>query len=284
MSEWPVMFSPHFFLDIRDVTQTPKIMSSRVRVLLLSSFGSELLLEKMGSDGRGNGDDFVGVNGNGSEDPNNKLIRRLSVGQRKMATLPTSSVLHYLANTDVDHDDASSSDEWPILQCQNIFMLPGVPPYFEKKMKQLAAFLPVASATIAGELSRDEAIGLSLDRSAHAVGQPSAASPPPRSETFRIVLALKEDTIVSALNAAVAAHPHVTFGSYPIVRTSNEDAYRTIITLEGRFRDSYDKHQSSFFSKAEMDRNVGMALEDLKSCLPQDGILCIDTLDDLRIK
>ena len=259
-------------------------MSSRVRVLLLSSFGSELLLEKMGSDGRGNGDDLVGVNGNGSEDPNDKLIRRLSVGQRKMATLPTSSVLHYLANKDVDHDDASTSDEWPILQCQNIFMLPGVPPYFEKKMKQLAAFLPVASATIAGEYSRDEAIGLSLDRSAHAVGQQSAASPPPRSDTFRIVLALHEDTIVSALNAAVAAHPHVTFGSYPIVRTSNEDAYRTIITLEGRFRDSYDKHQSSFFSKAEMDRNVGMALEDLKSSLPQDGILCIDTLDDLRIK
>jgi len=247
-------------------------MSSRVRVLLLSSFGSELLLEKMGSDGRGNGDDLVGVNGNGSEDPNDKLIRRLSVGQRKMATLPTSSVLHYLANKDVDHDDASTSDEWPILQCQNIFMLPGVPPYFEKKMKQLAAFL------------RDEAIGLSLDRSAHAVGQHSAASPPPRSDTFRIVLALHEDTIVSALNAAVAAHPHVTFGSYPIVRTSNEDAYRTIITLEGRFRDSYDKHHSSFFSKAEMDRNVGMALEDLKSSLPQDGILCIDTLDDLRIK
>ncbi len=241
------------------------------------------MLEKMGSDGRGEGDDIVGVNGNGSEDPNDALLRRLSVGQRKMATLPTSSVLHYLANNAVDPDDASASDEWPILQCQNIFMLPGVPPYFEKKMKQLAAFLPVASATIAGESSRDESIGLSLDQSAHAAGQPSAASPPPRCETHRIVLALKEDTIVSSLNAAVAAHPHVAFGSYPIVRTSGSDAYRTIITLEGRFRDSNDKRQSSFFSKAEMDRNVGKALEDLKSSLPEDGILCIDTLDDLRI-
>ena len=162
-------------------------------------------------------------------------------------------------------------------------MLPGVPPYFEKKMKQLAAFLPVASATIAGESYRDVAIGLSLDRSARAVGQPPAAPPPPRSETYRIVLALAEDTIVLALNAAVAEHPHVTFGSYPIVRTSNEVAYRTIITLEGRFRDGNDEQRSSFFSKAEMDRNVGMALDDLKSSLPEDGILYIDTLDDLRI-
>ena len=71
------------------------------------------------------------MNGNGSEDPNDKLIHRLLVGQRKMATLSTSSVLHYLPNKDVDHDDTSTSNEWPILQCQNIFMHPGVPPYFE---------------------------------------------------------------------------------------------------------------------------------------------------------
>jgi hypothetical protein len=240
---------------------------------------SELLLEKMGSDSAGISPDIVSANGS-----DNALTRRLSVGQRKMATLPTSSVLHYLANNDGDHVGASTSNEWPVLECQNIFILPGVPSFFEKKMKQLAPYIPTISSWITREPSRDEAVGLNLDRSAHMARQPSETSPPPRGETYRIVLALKEDEIVSALNAAVAAHPYVTFGSYPLVLASSEDASRTIITLEGKICDNNIKHQSSFISKAEMDRNVEIALGDLKSSLPEESILCIDTVDDLLIK
>ncbi len=54
-----------------------------------------------------------------------------------------------------------------------------------------------------------------------------------------------------------------------------------VITLEGRF---CDNSKSSYFSKAEMDRNVGTALEDLKSNLPEEGILCVDAIDNLMIK
>ncbi len=42
-----------------------------------------------------------------------------------------------------------------------------------------------------------------------------------------IVLALKEDKIVSVLNAVVVAHPYVNFGSYLLVLASDEDVSRT---------------------------------------------------------
>lgn len=215
-----------------------------------------------------------------------------------MATLPKSSVLQYLT------DDM---DEWPALQCRNIFILPGVPAYFEKKINQLAASSKLAQPTSIGE-SQDDDIGLSVDQAAQTEKEQS--TPPPRSDTYRIVLALEEESIVSALNASVANHPHVSFGSYPIV---DDPQYKTIVTLEGRFytggytkgsqrlleksiadklggessnNNSEEKRQipSLFFSKEEMDRNVELALEDLKSRLPEEGILCIDSCDDLRIK
>jgi len=36
-----------------------------------------------------------------------------------------------------------------------------------------------------------------------------------------------------------------------------------------------------YFSKDEMERNLEIALDDLKSMLPEAGIICIDTRDDL---
>ena len=211
---------------------------------------AELLLEKMGS----NVVEEVCDNNVGG-DRREALVRRLSEGQRKMSMLPTSSVLQYLGgknNDDIQNNDTTSK-QWPLLQCKNIFILPGVPLYFEKKIQQLAAYLPSLEST--------------------------TASPLPRSETHRIVLALPEDTIVKALNAAVAAHPQVSFGSYPIVRTSSDEAPKTIITLEGKVQ-----HESLFLTKADIDRNVEIAKEDLLSSLPKEGIVCVDAFDDLNIK
>lgn len=201
---------------------------------------AELLLERMGSNVMEEVcEDTVGG------DRREALVRRLSEGQRKMSMLPNSSVLQYLGGK-IDDDK-----EWPLLQCKNIFILPGVPLYFEKKMQQLAAYLPSLEST--------------------------TASPLPRSETHRIVLALPEDTIVMALNAAVAAHPRVSFGSYPIVRTSSDEAHRTIITLEGKV-----EQESSFLSKAEIDSNLEIAKNDLLASLPDEGIICVDAFDDLN--
>ena len=250
---------------------------------------AELLIEKMGSKAENNGGTNDGAN---EKDPRKVLKRQLSVGQEKMSRLPTSSVLQYIS--------ADSSD-WPVLQVQNIFILPGVPTFFEKKINDLAAHLPGASSSLAQTKEEAEEIGLNMGQESQTDTQQS--SRPPRSETYRIVLSLDEESIVSALNASVAAHPHVSFGSYPIV---DHPEYKTIITLEGRFYNGgYTKGsqrllgksiadkasgidgnqaQSLFFTKEEMDENVQDALGDIKSRLPAEGILCIDNCDDLLIK
>jgi len=202
--------------------------------------------------------------------------RRLSVAQEKMATLPTTSQLQYLT------DD---KEEWPVLQCKNIFILPGVPSFFAKKITSLAAYLPTRHI---------EKVGLNVD---------DQSDKPVRSDTYRIVLSLPEEAIVSILNLVVAAHPNVSFGSYPIV----DQEFKTIITLEGKFFNGGSNKeserlleksipnknggdidakriQSMFFSKEDMDRNVELALNDIKSRLPAEGILFIDSIDDLYLE
>jgi hypothetical protein len=50
------------------------------------------------------------------------------------------------------------------------------------------------------------------------------------------VLSADELQIVHHLDAAVAAHPKVTFGSYPYVSTAKHFAFKTVITLEAADR------------------------------------------------
>jgi len=247
------------------------------------------------------GSNNEGTSGEGTdEDP----IRQLSAGQRKMSMLPKHSKLKYLS------EDAS---EWPVLQvsvdmaftvpvqvfrggsrpasskCKNIFILPGVPQFFESKIKQVAPHIATRN---------DD-----LDQKA----------PPPARSMYRIVLSLEEDGLVTALNAAVSANPNVSFGSYPIV---DHELYKTIITVEARATGGYAKGQikviernrgagkelgaiprvpsniefqtfdehSIFFSKEEMEKNLADALHDIQQRLPRNGILFIDSSEDLRIK
>jgi len=228
---------------------------------------AELLIDKMGSSYTES--DYA------VEETEQPSGRRLSVAQEKMATLPTTSQLQYLT------DD---KEEWPVLQCKNIFILPGVPSFFAKKITSLAAYLPTRHI---------EKVGLNVD---------DQSDKPARSDTYRIVLSLPEESIVSILNLVVSAHPNVSFGSYPIV----DQEFKTIITLEGKFFNGGSNKeserlleksipnknggdidakriQSMFFSKEDMDRNVELALNDIKSRLPQEGILFIDSIDDLII-
>eukprot|EP00584_Thalassiosira_punctigera_P016619 CAMPEP_0172554626 /NCGR_PEP_ID=MMETSP1067-20121228/55516_1 /TAXON_ID=265564 ORGANISM="Thalassiosira punctigera, Strain Tpunct2005C2" /NCGR_SAMPLE_ID=MMETSP1067 /ASSEMBLY_ACC=CAM_ASM_000444 /LENGTH=767 /DNA_ID=CAMNT_0013343031 /DNA_START=294 /DNA_END=2597 /DNA_ORIENTATION=- len=258
---------------------------------------AELLLEKMGSNDTGEEDSDINT-----KDRRTSLIRQMSEAQRKMSTLPTSSVLQYLT------EDADS-EEWPVLQCENLFVLPGVPAYFENNINRLAAYLQGASSHLSqpdsvDKSEKEEDIGLNVD----PYETKKQLTRPQRSDTYRILLSLEEETIVSALNASVAAHPHVSFGSYPIV---DDPECKTIITLEGRFynggyakssqrllrklmpnrtgagssnkAEGNNQIQSLFFSKEEMDRNVASALEDLKTSLPEEGIVCIDSCDDLLL-
>lgn len=88
----------------------------------------------------------------------------------------------------------------PTLQCRNIYVLPGVPRFFKAKVDALASYL-IKSATIE------------------------------RSETYKVVLSVDENSIVELLNEIVCRHPYVSIGSYPFFENSN---YKTIVTIEGK--------------------------------------------------
>lgn len=93
---------------------------------------------------------------------------------------------------------------WPVLQVDNIFVLPGVPQYYAAKIDIIVRHL----------LSRQR-----------------------RQHIRKIVLDLEERALVSTLDQLVAAHRDVKFGSYPFV---DHPEYKTIITLEGTDRDSVE--------------------------------------------
>ena len=184
------------------------------------------------------------------------IFARLPEGLRKMATLPSAAKLQYLA-------DNGNKEEWPILQCKNIFILPGVPTFFQKKIQSIAAHLYSLGdrSSANSELESEQSTQLNRQFS---------TTPPLRTGTYRMILSIEENAIVEALNAAVAKNPLVSFGSYPLV---DHPEYKTIITLEGRSCEEGD----------EMDESVKLALEDLKSRLPEEGILCVDNCDHLDV-
>eukprot|EP00566_Odontella_aurita_P009011 CAMPEP_0113531206 /NCGR_PEP_ID=MMETSP0015_2-20120614/3370_1 /TAXON_ID=2838 /ORGANISM="Odontella" /LENGTH=812 /DNA_ID=CAMNT_0000430021 /DNA_START=39 /DNA_END=2477 /DNA_ORIENTATION=- /assembly_acc=CAM_ASM_000160 len=227
------------------------------REMVLHDEMARLLIEKMDR-----GDDDLRKN---RED-----VRRqqedLTEAQIKMATLPSGSRLRYLTN---------DKSEWPVLQCGPIFVLPGVPQFFEKKICALANYL-------SSELER--------------------------SVSCRVVLSIDETSIVSCLNMVVQRHPNVAFGSYPFV---GHPETKTVVTLEGRLIEGgYTRNSGRFlertrsspsssgnighastsvippapllFTKEEMDLNVETALADLLSKLPDGSVLRVDNNDDLN--
>jgi len=178
--------------------------------------------------------------------------KELTPAQIKMATLPSNAKLRYL-----------STDEWPVLQCRNIFILPGVPEFFAKKIENVATYL---------------------------------SSQLERSIVMRIVLNVDEQCIVEVLNEAVKNHPKVSMGSYPFV---SHPEFKTVVTLEAdlvdssthKFNDNSNNAGSSrnsmflgrdavILPKEVRDRNVRLALDDLIRELPEGSILRVEN-DDL---
>lgn len=193
----------------------------------------------------------------------------LTPAQIKMATLPSNAKLRYLSE---------NKDDWPVLQCKNIFILPGVPQFFAKKIESVAAYL-------SSQLERGAA--------------------------YKVVLSVDEASIVDTLNDIVARHPNVTFGSYPFV---SHPEYKTVLTLEGTLIEADDKAYTNesnmkntqpipvpsnrtggggnfrnsilfdrnalIMPKATRDRYVRLALDDLINRLPKGSILRVEN-DDL---
>ena len=53
-------------------------------------------------------------------------------GMRPLALLPERAVLRYAP---LGVNNANSGENWPVLQVENVFVLPGVPQYFKTKVK-----------------------------------------------------------------------------------------------------------------------------------------------------
>eukprot|EP00586_Coscinodiscus_wailesii_P014920 CAMPEP_0172503736 /NCGR_PEP_ID=MMETSP1066-20121228/171777_1 /TAXON_ID=671091 /ORGANISM="Coscinodiscus wailesii, Strain CCMP2513" /LENGTH=656 /DNA_ID=CAMNT_0013279585 /DNA_START=430 /DNA_END=2400 /DNA_ORIENTATION=+ len=185
-----------------------------------------------------------------------KLGSDLSDSQMKMALMPKNSKLRRFGDS-----------EWPVLQCRNIFVLPGVPQFFEQKV-----------ALIAPHLAREESVSSQ------------------QRVTQKVVLSVDETTIADGLTRVVERHPHVSFGSYPFV--SHPD-YKTVVTLEGKETrsqrssfvglsvrrksgsalDGSDDH--SHFTRDQIDLNVKVALEDLLLELPDKSVLRVEHDDNM---
>lgn len=177
-----------------------------------------------------------------NSDPNDEL----SDAQLKMATLPGGSKLRYL------NDDPS---DWPVLQCRNIFVLPGIPEFFEKKIQDVAGYL-----------------SCQLER----------------GPGYKVILSVDENSIVSVLNRVVENNPMVTVGSYPFV---NQPDRKTVITIEGRLSctDERGRSNSGLLDRnmisnprKVMERNVERALDELVQALPDDAVLRVDK-DDMAL-
>lgn len=176
----------------------------------------------------------------------NNGVNPLTPAQNKMAMLPSNSKLRYLSEDE---------DDWPVLQVRNIFVLPGVPEFFSRKIENVAAYL---------------------------------SSQLERSAAYKVILSVDEQAIVGILNNAVTKHPNVNFGSYPFV---SHPEYKTVLTLEGsllsestgrkRRQNSVLFGQTALFTpKVDRDRYVRKALDDLITQLPYGSILRVEN-DDL---
>ena len=190
-------------------------------------------------------------------DDTNSTNNDVTSAQRKMAILPSNAKLRYL-----------STDEWPVLQCRNVFILPGVPQFFEKKIENVAEYL---------------------------------SSQLERSVEYKVVLSVDEQSIVDVLNDAVLKHPNVSIGSYPFV---SHPEFKTVVTLEANLVDSTSQEflidesstadtdrlrsrRNSLFidrdapilSKEIRDKNVRSALDDLINEFPKGSILRVENED-----
>jgi FAD synthetase len=169
----------------------------------------------------------------------------MSEAQIKMATLPTNAKLRYLSK---------DPNDWPILQCKNIFILPGIPEFFSKKVRNVAEYLSCQME---------------------------------RLPAYKVVLQVDENSIVPILNQVVENHPNIVFGSYPFV---SHPEYQTVITVEGRLATANGGgRRNSSICDLEMidatkasDVDVQTALDDLITRLPEGSVLRVD-VDDMRL-
>lgn len=144
-------------------------------------------------------------------EPVSSVVPPLDESMKRLANLPEQSKLRFppppddysypvaQSSTATNDDNKSTvvrSKTWPILQCDNIFVLPGVPQFFATKMQLLTKHF----------LQKHQVM-----------------------EVRKIILDVEERTLVSQLDGFVSRFPLVKVGSYPFV---DHPEFKTIITVE----------------------------------------------------
>jgi len=120
----------------------------------------------------------------------------LSAADARLAVLPVGAQL-----LPPSKDGPPDQKQWPLLLCKNIFVLPGVPKFFQAKFDTiLREYLP-----------------------------------PRHLVTRRLILAAPEPELVGGLDMVVAEHPGVKIGSYPVETEGKEG---TVVMVEGRDGDT----------------------------------------------
>lgn len=160
----------------------------------------------------------------------------------KLATLPQNCRLQYFRK----------QQEWPILQCQNIFILPGVPQLFLEKIYSIVNYLTNSTTTIQQQQQQQSDAKINF--------------------SFKVLLRIHEFLFVHALNQVVQKHPNVTFGSYPNLDSSKE--YKTVVTLEGK------KHPNGNDSE-EVQMHLKLALAEFLKQVPDGSVVKVENNDNL---
>jgi len=207
-----------------------------------------------------------------NETPPTTTTETLSEAQMKMATLPENCELRFVGE----------NQNWPILQCQNIYILPGVPQFFKQKISSIASFLS-KTCSVGGSPNATTITGTTANAN-NMENKPCFCC-------YKVLLTIEEHHIVTPLNQVVKRHPNVNFGSYPFY--ADED-WKTIVTLESNSESMLSKEDDASsssslmedttkFTRDEMEMHLKLALNDFLMEIPDGSVLRVENDDNLII-
>lgn len=153
----------------------------------------------------------------------------------RQARLPKGALLR------TPPESADGKKVWPVLQCRNVFVLPGVPRVFEQKVKTICDHFLVG-----------------------ALGRP---------HTRRVLLSVNEEKVAQIVeDTAESLRPKVKIGSYPVEGDSQGEV-STIITLESRSEDAIEGAVQHLLSRFDCNMLVRVDQGDEVTSNPSSPVI-----------
>jgi len=182
-----------------------------------SSSSSSSGSSKQRSDAKTKTDIDVDTHSDGDDDINDDHDNKSSDLMINTTTIKDNNNTITTTTTNDDNNDLTRtkirSKTWPVLQCDNIFVLPGIPQFFASKMHLIVKYF----------IQKNKKL-----------------------EIRKIVLDLEERMLVSVLDLLVVEHRNVKIGSYPFV---DHPEFKTIISIEGKVAQQVEDAVASLIDK-----------------------------------